>query len=183
MESPTVGRAQSRAAFVAGGGRLFYPRCHFAGPLRHLGDHLRARRTDLGLPQRDVANRLGVHATSVRNWEAGRTAVTLNAMLRMIGFLRYNPRPEASSVAEQIKRWRTAQGLSQKRTARQMGVDPSTFARWESGRRDPKGPYRLKVDRFSSTLPTAYPSAPKPAQRRFCTKTTSTALAHVVVGG
>jgi DNA-binding XRE family transcriptional regulator len=39
--------------------------------LRSIGDHVRKRRLDLGLLQRDVALRIGVDKTTVFNWEAG----------------------------------------------------------------------------------------------------------------
>jgi transcriptional regulator with XRE-family HTH domain len=42
--------------------------------LRTLGDHLRKRRLDLGLLQRQVAEQLGVDKTTVYNWESHRTA-------------------------------------------------------------------------------------------------------------
>jgi DNA-binding XRE family transcriptional regulator len=39
--------------------------------LRSIGDHLRKRRLDLGLHQREVAVRIGVDKTTVYKWEAG----------------------------------------------------------------------------------------------------------------
>jgi DNA-binding XRE family transcriptional regulator len=80
--------------------------------LNQIGDHLRARRLDLGLHQRHVALRLGVHAASVRNWEMGRTEPALDMLRGVIAFLGYDPRPEPSAIGEMIKLWRTARGLS-----------------------------------------------------------------------
>jgi DNA-binding XRE family transcriptional regulator len=45
-----------------------YPR-----EFKTLGDHLRKRRLELGLLQREVAERLGVDETTVYNWERNRT--------------------------------------------------------------------------------------------------------------
>ena len=107
--------------------------------LNHIGDHLRARRLDLGLQQRDVALRLGVHAASIQNWESGRTMAVLKLLPKVIEFLGYDPRPKPGTIGESIKLWRTARGLSQEEMARRLGLDPSTLGRWESGRREPKG--------------------------------------------
>lgn len=60
----------------------------------------------------------------------------------VIEFLGYDPRPEPSAIGERITFWRTARGLSQEEMARRLGVDPSTLAKWESGRRVPRGPWR-----------------------------------------
>lgn len=42
--------------------------------LRTYGDHVRARRLELGLYRREVANLLGVDKTTVYNWESNRNA-------------------------------------------------------------------------------------------------------------
>jgi hypothetical protein len=42
--------------------------------LSTLGDHLRKRRLDLGLLQREVADKLGVDEMTTCNWEINRTS-------------------------------------------------------------------------------------------------------------
>jgi transcriptional regulator with XRE-family HTH domain len=59
-----------------------YPR-----ELRTLGDHLRRRRLDLGLLQREVAEQLGVDATTVYNWERHRTEPAVRLILQIMRFL------------------------------------------------------------------------------------------------
>jgi DNA-binding XRE family transcriptional regulator len=39
-----------------------------------LGDHIRARRSDLKLLQRQVADQIGVHPLTITNWEGNETA-------------------------------------------------------------------------------------------------------------
>jgi transcriptional regulator with XRE-family HTH domain len=51
-------------------------------------------------------------------------------------------------LAEQLVRQRTRLGLSQKEFAEHLGVDPSTLAKWEQGRRDPAGAFLARVKRL-----------------------------------
>src|SRR6266511_2668936 len=53
-------------------GRKPLPRA-YPGSVRTLGDHLCRRRLDLGLLQREVAERLGADECTVTNWELNRT--------------------------------------------------------------------------------------------------------------
>ena len=55
-----------------------------------LGDHLRRRRLELGLYQKDVAARLGVTPSTIWNWEHGWT-VDGRLISKVIAFLGYNP--------------------------------------------------------------------------------------------
>ena len=63
-------------------------------------------------------------------------------------FLGYNPLPKADTVAEKLVRQRTSLGLSQKESAERLGVDPSTLAQWEQGKRVPQGAFMGRVQRF-----------------------------------
>ena len=113
--------------------------------LNHLGDHLKKRRLDLGVQLKHAADALGCDATSVANWESGRTEPAIRQLPRLIDFLGYDPRPQAEAIGGRIRRRRTAQGLSLKSAAEQIGVDPGTVSRWESERRQPEGQYLAKV--------------------------------------
>jgi len=64
-----------------------YPR-----ELLTLGDHLKKRRLDLGLMQKEVARRLGVSKDTVRNWERSRTEPAPLFVSRIVEFLGYAPR-------------------------------------------------------------------------------------------
>ena len=56
--------------------------------LNTLGDHLRKRRLDLGLLQREVAERVGVDETTILNWEKNRTRPSAKISARITSFLR-----------------------------------------------------------------------------------------------
>ncbi len=68
---------------------------------RSIGDHVRKRRLDLGLLQREVALQIGVDKTTVFNWEAGTAAPNIRAIPGVVRFLGYDPRqsPEATVSA------------------------------------------------------------------------------------
>jgi transcriptional regulator with XRE-family HTH domain len=73
-------------------------------------------------------------------------------MAGVVRFLGFNPLPDSDNVAQRLVNHRRAQGLTQKGFARQIGVDPSTLARWECGEGTPKGKY---LDQVSAVCPAA----------------------------
>lgn len=113
-----------------------------------VGDHLRRRRLELKLLQREVAQRLGADEASVFNWEANRGQPQLRYMPTIIGFLGYNPLPEPEGLAVRLVWRRTSLGLTQKEAAQRIGVDQSTLARWERGERAPEGKYAAAAAEF-----------------------------------
>ena len=52
-------------------------------------------------------------------------------------FLGLNPLVDGDSLAQKLVNHRTALGVTQKRFATQIGVDPGTLARWERKEREP----------------------------------------------
>jgi transcriptional regulator with XRE-family HTH domain len=58
-------------------------------------------------------------------------------------------------LGEKIVYYRWLKGMTQKELAGQLGVDPTTLAKWERGEREPRGAYRERVISFldSITLP------------------------------
>jgi transcriptional regulator with XRE-family HTH domain len=102
-----------------------------------LGDRLRTRRLDLGLLQRQVAERLGVSEASVWQWENNRTAPQVRFLPAILAFLGENPYPEASTFAEWVVAGRRRLGFSRRRLAVELAVDESTVKRWEDGRGRP----------------------------------------------
>jgi len=122
-----------------------YPR-----KLETLGDHLRKRRLDLGLLQREVADKLGCNEATVTNWELKRTSPQLRFVPRIIAFLGYVPQEHAPrTLGERIVATRRLLGLTQKELARRLGVDPSTLGRWE---RDGGKPPRKLLERLNAFL-------------------------------
>lgn len=59
---------------------------------RTIGDHIRRRRMDLKLFQRDVANIIGVDEGTIHNWEMSHSYPQDKLILKIIEFIGYDPR-------------------------------------------------------------------------------------------
>jgi len=113
------------------------PNPAYPNTLKTLGDHIRKKRLDLGLLQREVAEKLGVTPLTITNWESNATTPMCQYIKGILEFLGYNPFPPANNLAEKLLLYRKVCGLSQRKFAKQLGVDPSTLAGWETGRHRP----------------------------------------------
>jgi len=103
--------------------------------LEIIGDHLRKRRLDLGLLQKDVAATIGVDTCTITNWEKGRSEPELRFIPKIVNFLGYEPGGlKPVTLGERIKWYRYMRGISQEELARQIGIDPTTLSRLERGR-------------------------------------------------
>jgi transcriptional regulator with XRE-family HTH domain len=99
-----------------------------------LGEHIRKRRLELKLLQREVAQLIGVGVDSVLKWEHNRTKPRLRLLPKVISFLGYNPNlANPESLGGKVLQYRNARGMSQKELAIQIGIDPSTLSRIERG--------------------------------------------------
>ena len=108
--------------------------------LATLGDHIRARRLDRGLLQKEVALTLGVNLNTVTGWEKNRLSPMTAQLPRIIAFLGYTPPPYdkiPDTLGERIRLYRLTHGLSQERFADFLGVDESTVFHWEYGKHAP----------------------------------------------
>jgi transcriptional regulator with XRE-family HTH domain len=107
--------------------------------LETIGDHILRRRLSLKLLQKRVAQQLGAKLSTVRSWEANCAEPMVEFIPAIIRFLGHNPLPPGRSWAERLVLGRTALGLSEKESAKQIGVDPGTLARWERAECEPSG--------------------------------------------
>ncbi len=100
--------------------------------LRTIGDHVRKRRLDLKMTQREVAEILRVDKTTVWNWESNRTEPLTRHLPSITLFLGYCPfEASGQSLGERLRDYLRKYGLSQKKLAKEIGIDPSTLSRLE----------------------------------------------------
>jgi len=117
-----------------------------------LGDHLLARRLDLGLFQKDVAATLEANTSTVTNWEKGWSEPELCFLPGIVAFLGYDPRPEGTDFATCLRRARTARGLSIQALAALAHIHPTTICKWEDGRHRPMKTLRVRVEEIVGIL-------------------------------
>lgn len=115
-----------------------------------LGDHVRKKRLQVGLYQKDVAGLLGVCASTVLHWEKNRTEPPIAFMPAILEFLGYDPFPIPRTLAEQLRSKRRERGWSIKKAAESMGVDPGTWAGWESGEFNLRSKHQSRLARLLS---------------------------------
>ena len=116
------------------------PRPDYPPEVETLGDRIRARRIDLGLRQRDVAEMIGVSSFTVGNWEAGKTDPAVQYLPRIANFLgplQLKPAELPSDFPARLQVIRRDLGLTQSQLAERLGVDESTVWGWEKGRHRP----------------------------------------------
>jgi len=103
----------------------------------------------LSLTQEETAERLGVNAWTVLNWETGQSKPEIRFIPALVGFLGYDPEPvDQGTLAGRLVGKRRELGLSQREAARSIGVDPDTWAGWEQGERVKREAHRKAVEGF-----------------------------------
>ncbi len=100
---------------------------------RHIGEHIKRRRIELGLRQRDVAEQIGVSPWTVLNWESGETEPAVRFGPQVVKFLGYDPLPEPTDFGQEVWKLRWRRGLTQRDLAAQLHTDDSVVRDWERG--------------------------------------------------
>jgi transcriptional regulator with XRE-family HTH domain len=124
--------------------------------INSLGDHIRKCRLDRELFQKQVADQIGVHELTITNWERNATLPEIRYVPAIIQFLGYSPLPPTSSLAERLTDARRRLGLSQRKMAEKLGVDPTTLMGWERGRHQPTEKSLGLIERALQTQTSAF---------------------------
>lgn len=121
-----------------------------------LGTPLRQARMDRGLLQREVAEELGVHPDTVKNWENGRTEPSLRAVPKILKFLG-GFTLKSPDFDENFSGWLTLArrklGLSQRELADRLGVTEKTVRGWERGKHRPTREHRERLEEVLALSP------------------------------
>jgi transcriptional regulator with XRE-family HTH domain len=98
-----------------------------------LGQHLRKRRKELGLLQREAAGMLGVSTDTVVNWEKDKTKPVTAQFRPVVAFLGYDPTSEPQTLADRLAAKQRSLGVSLAQIARYLGWDPGSLKRYLDG--------------------------------------------------
>jgi DNA-binding XRE family transcriptional regulator len=112
-----------------------------------LGDHLRRRRLELGLYQKDVAAKIGVTTSTIWNWEHNWT-IDPRYIPLVIEFLGYNPILCPKDLLDRLAWYKLVNGLPLEELGAVMERDPEQLADWLSGRHDPCRKNRERIEKF-----------------------------------
>lgn len=113
-----------------------------------LGDHLRAKRLDLELEQKDVAKMIGVDTGSITNWELNRFPPAVRHYPKISDFLGYCIIQHPKTEGERLRLFREHLGFSTKQLAEFLGVDPASVQSWENDKHSPMKSSRAKLERL-----------------------------------
>jgi len=105
-----------------------------------LGEHLKKKRLESGLLQREVAQSLGVSEMTIVAWEKNHASPAIQYIPRIIAFLGYLPYPNIHEkpIGEKILLCQQLRGISQEALAKELGINPTTLRRWCRGKGWPK---------------------------------------------
>ena len=102
------------------------------------------------LSKRQLSLNLNVSDITIYLWERNKVKPSLAQIPKIIEFLARDPfEKEAENLGDRIRHYRRIHGLSQKKLAKQLGVDETTVAGWEKGEHRPT---KKLLDKIKSAL-------------------------------
>lgn len=109
-------------------------RADYPFELKTIADHLKKKRFDLELIQKEVAMKLGITEDCYYLWEGNKALPQVHHMPKIIAFLGYIPVSiDVSTIMGRIKYYRFMKGLSHKRMGKLLNVNATTIGAWENG--------------------------------------------------
>ncbi|WP_199141627.1 recombinase family protein [Pedobacter sp. ASV12] len=122
------------------------PICYPDAPVS-IGEHIRKRRMELQLFQKDVAKICGVTEDCIANWEKNRSTPQIIFYPKIIEFLAYSPLSfDETKISGRIKAYRYRNGITSKMLGKLQNIDPSTVSDWENGNCIPSPKNLLKLE-------------------------------------
>ncbi|TYO96719.1 helix-turn-helix protein [Geothermobacter ehrlichii] len=101
-----------------------------------LGEHLRRKRIELGLEQKELAAMLGVSVSTIWNWENG-WSINWQYYPQIIRFLGYNPIPIPEGTIQRLEWYKRIKGLDLVMLGKELGRHPEQVSEWLRGVRTP----------------------------------------------
>ncbi|MFF5383388.1 helix-turn-helix domain-containing protein [Pedobacter suwonensis] len=112
-----------------------------------IGDHIRKKRMDMKLLQKDVARIINVTEDCITLWEKNHSAPQISYFPQIIKFLGYSPIEfDETTLGGQLKAYRWRNGFSNKKLGKLLNVDGSTILAWENETSIPNQEHLLKLE-------------------------------------
>ena len=109
------------------------------------------------LTKRQLSLKFHVDDTTIYLWERNRVKPSLAQIPKIIEFLGCDPFETAvENLEDRIREYRRVQGLTQKKMAKQLGVDQTTLAAWERGEHKPSKNLLPNLVQFFATFPPSF---------------------------
>jgi len=103
----------------------------------------------LKLTKAQLSLKLNVSDITVYLWERNRVQPSLAQIPKIIEFLGHDPfEKRVDNLGDRLREYRRVHGMSQKKLAKQLGVDPTTLAGWERGKHHPSRRFIGLLDKF-----------------------------------
>jgi transcriptional regulator with XRE-family HTH domain len=113
-----------------------------------LGEHLKKRRRELALLQREAGERMGITKETVANWEKDKTKPVPSQFKRVMAFLGYDPTPAPATLAERFEAKRRHLGATLEQVAQYLGWDEGSLRRYIKGRWQLSNERAAALERF-----------------------------------
>lgn len=113
-----------------------------------LGDFLRKSRLDNDWNIGEVAEMIGTSSLNIGNWESNRNEVSLEFKPRVYAFIGVCPYDASLTIVERLKERREYFGLTIKKLAEILEVDPNTVSAWERRIHQPGSRGFAKIGQF-----------------------------------
>jgi len=112
-----------------------------------LGEHIRKRRIELRLFQKDLAAIFNVSEDCITYWENNRSEPQIQYYPPIFGFLGYCPFEfDETTFRGRLKAYKWRNGLSNTKLGKLLDIHGSTILAWENGKSQPQQKHLEKLE-------------------------------------
>ena len=121
----------------------------YAREPKTLGEHLKKRRYELSLRQKDVADKLEISQSTYITWETDQAEPEIRYWPKIIELLGCDPLAnKEGTLGERLQARYRELGVPRKRAAARLGIDEGTLLRYERGKWRPGKRHAGIIERF-----------------------------------
>lgn len=126
----------------------------YAREPKTLGEHLKKRRYELSLRQKDVADKIEINQSTYITWETDQAEPEIRCWPQIIDFLGFDPfADKEGTLGERLQTRYRELGIPRKRAAVLLGIDEGTLPRYERGKWQPGKRNAEIIERFLARRP------------------------------